>query len=37
LNCSKDIWDGHLPLVVFAINNTASTLGGDLTPDVLVH
>ena len=31
-NGRKDDWDGHLPLAVFAINNAASTLGGDLTP-----
>ena len=31
-NGRKDDWDGHLPLVVFAINNTTSTLGGDLAP-----
>jgi hypothetical protein len=33
-NGSKDNWDGHLPLAVFAISNAASTLGGDLTPSV---
>ena len=31
-NGRKDDWDDHLPLTVFAINNAASTLGGDLTP-----
>ena len=31
-NGRKDDWDCHLPLAVFAINNAASTLGGDLTP-----
>ena len=31
-NGRKDDWDNHLPLTVFAINNAASTLGGDLTP-----
>ena len=31
-NGRKDDWDDHLPLAVFAINNAASTLGGDLTP-----
>ena len=31
-NGRKDDWDEHLPLAVFAINNAASTLGGDLTP-----
>ena len=31
-NGRKDDWDSHLPLAVFAINNAASTLGGDLTP-----
>jgi hypothetical protein len=31
-NGRKDDWDGHLPLAVFAINNAASRLGGDLTP-----
>jgi hypothetical protein len=28
----KDDWDGHLPMAVFAVNNTASTLGITLTP-----
>ena len=31
-NDRKDDWGDHLPLAVFAINNAASTLGGDLTP-----
>ncbi len=31
-NGRKDDWNGHLQLAVFAINNAASTLGGDLTP-----
>ena len=31
-NGCKDDWDGHLQLTVFVINNTASILGGDLTP-----
>ena len=31
-NGHKDGWDAWLPYVVFAINNAASTLGGDLTP-----
>ena len=31
-NGRKDDWDSHLPLAVFAINNAASALGGDLTP-----
>ena len=31
-NGSKDDWDVGLPCAVFAINNAASTLGGDLTP-----
>jgi hypothetical protein len=31
-NDSKDDWDDHLPLAVCAINNAASTPGGDLTP-----
>jgi hypothetical protein len=30
-NCHKDNWDVWLPYAVFAINNAASTLGGDLT------
>ena len=30
-NGRKDDWDDHLPLALFAINNAASTLGGDLT------
>ena len=31
-NGCKDEWDSHLTLAEFAINNTASTLGNDLTP-----
>ena len=31
-NGRKDDWDVWLPYAVFAINNAASTLGGDLTP-----
>ena len=31
-NGCKDDWDDHLTLAVFAINNAASTLGGNLTP-----
>ena len=31
-NGRKGDWDSHLPLTVHAINNAASTLGGDLTP-----
>ena len=31
-NGSKDNWDVWLPYAVFAINNAASALGGDLTP-----
>ena len=31
-NGRKDDWDSHLTLAEFAINNTASTLGNDLTP-----
>jgi hypothetical protein len=31
-NGSKDDWDVWLPYAVFANNNPASTLGGDLTP-----
>jgi hypothetical protein len=31
-NSRKDDWDDRLPLTVFAINNAASTLGGDLKP-----
>ena len=31
-NGRKDDWDVWLPYVVFAINNSASTLGGELTP-----
>ena len=31
-NGRKDDWDVWLPYAVFAINNTASTLGGDLSP-----
>ena len=31
-NGRKDDWDSHLTLAEFAINNTASTLGDDLTP-----
>jgi transposase InsO family protein len=31
-NGSKDDWDVWMPYAVFAINNAASTLGGDLTP-----
>ncbi len=30
-NGRKDDWDDYLPLTVFAINNAASTLGGELT------
>ncbi len=30
-NCRKEDWDVWLPYAVFAINNTVSTLGGDLT------
>ena len=31
-NSRKDDWDTWLPYAEFAINNAASTLGGDLTP-----
>ena len=31
-NGRKDDWDVWLPYAVFAINNSASTLGGELTP-----
>ena len=31
-NGRKDDWDVWLPYAVFAINNAASTLGGELTP-----
>ena len=31
-NGQKDDWNSHLPLAVFAINEAASALGGDLTP-----
>ena len=31
-NGRKDDWDVWLPYAVFAINNSASTLGGKLTP-----
>ena len=31
-NGRKDDWDSHLTLAEFAIHNTASTLGDDLTP-----
>ena len=31
-NGRKDDWNSHLTLAEFAINNTASTLGDDLTP-----
>ncbi len=39
-NGSKDDWDDHLPLTVFAINNAALILGGNLTPffvDLCAH
>ena len=34
-NGRNDDWDVWLPCAVFAINNAASTLGGDLTPFVI--
>ena len=34
-NGSKNNWDVWLPYAVFAINNSGSTLGGELTPFVI--
>ena len=34
-NGRKDDWDQHLPPADFAINNVASTLGGELTPSFI--
>ncbi len=36
-NGRKGDWDSWLPYAVFAINNSASTLGGDLTPFFIDH